>query len=315
MMIPAKSDDRRPSVNLERTRQQLQDLDQLLQQMLALPIDPSAPDDEQLPAAEAAPPAEAAPAAAGQRPVTFTIVASPATMPVPKQPVATEPVVALRVYAPPRLDTEHPAERPIVPPATDEPANEAEPRALDRAAKPEGPIDVETPRASTPAVPQSPATPATPTEPARIVPVTELPLTQATSSLGTSDKTPGVPAAAGPVATTAAEIRESPEIAPDVDIHKFDLTGPVQYDLTPDNGWETLGAAEPVAGPAPYRALVGANRTFDRFLRIFGPLGRPFLSPVGRNILGWTGIILLLTAAALALVGWLSWPISWELLK
>jgi hypothetical protein len=292
-MTPAKSDGRRPSINLERTRQQLQDLDQLLKQMLALPMDNAAPGEPEMPSVAETP----------HRPATFTIVASPATADVPKQATPTEPVVELRVYAPPRLAGEHPAEQPIAPPVADQITGKDGPTL------PQPPEPQATPAMEAAHEPGAPGKSTIPSAVAAI-------LTPVDDSETETDAKES--AFTAPLTSATAETPGAGDSSPagkDADIHKFDLRGPADYDLTPDHGWEALSASESPAGSPPYQALAGANRLFDRFLHAFGPVGRLLLSHRGRDILGWTGVILLVTAAAIALVGWLSWPLSRELLK
>jgi hypothetical protein len=237
------------------------------------------------------------------RPATFTIVASPASADVPRQATPTEPVVELRVYAPPKLTAEHPAEQPIVPPVVDEITGQAEPSTLPQPPKPQA-----TPAMEAAQVPSAAAKSTLPSAVAAIL----SPVEDSETETDTKEST-----FTAPLTSAAAKTPEAGDLSPpgDADIHKFDLRGPADYDLTPDHGWEALSASEPPAGSPPYQALVGANRLFDRFLHAFGPLGRILLSQRGRDILGWTGVILLVTAAAIALVGWLSWPLSHELLK
>src|SRR5262249_41618726 len=124
------------------------------------------------------------------------------------------------------------------------------------------------------------------------------------------EKPPSAAPPAPQIVKVAPPPPEPPAAASDADIHKFDLTGPVHYDLTPDHGFDTLGGSELPAGSPRYPPLVSANRSFDRILHVLGPLGRPLTTQLGRDILGWTGVILLLAAAAVGVVGWLSWPIS-----
>ncbi|MCS6977696.1 MAG: hypothetical protein NZM31_11915 [Gemmatales bacterium] len=57
----------------------------------------------------------------------------------------------------------------------------------------------------------------------------------------------------------------------------------------------------------PYRTAVTVNSGLERFFRGLGPLGRPFLSPWGREWLGWLGFVLLVAAAALSLGVLLGW--------
>ena len=310
-MTPPKSDERRSSVNLERTRQQLQDLDLLLKQMLALPSDGSMP-EESAPAGNPEP--DAPPAAAEtlpQQPATFTVVASPVANVTSMPPVSTEPVVTLRVYAPPQIDAEPvaavSAPRPPEQPSRAEVANgQIQKTVAAESPRPE-PVADPAPAQSTPAIKEKElpaADSATAPASAVIVPLERV-----------AEKPSSAPPPAPQVVKLVPPTPEPPDAANEADIHKFDLTGPVHYDLTPEHGWDALGGSEPPAGSPPYRALVSANRSFDRVLHILGPLGRPLTTQLGRDILGWTGVILLLAAAALGVVGWLSWPISWEVLK
>jgi hypothetical protein len=321
-MTSAQPNERRTSLNLDRTRQQLRELDQLLQQMLALPTDsaggepataPSVPREAVQAPAELAVVEDviAEPHIAGAPSVSVAVAAAPL-------PIGAEhqtQIVSLRVYAPPE---------PEQSPAADEAAT-SEPTA-------EAPAEV--------------AADSTPVagDPCSGEPSTErIPLADAAGSdVSAVDRTPLADAAGSEKTALAAEasvqrpvdrkiaeansttatLDRAPESLgasrgqpSDKDIHDFDLTGPVHYDLAPDHDWETLGAPAAPEGSPPYRALVEANRFFDTALRLLGPLGRPFTTSAGRSFLGWTGLLLLATAAAILVVGWLSWPEPWQILK
>jgi hypothetical protein len=53
--------------------------------------------------------------------------------------------------------------------------------------------------------------------------------------------------------------------------------------------------------------LVCVNRLFDWGLGCLGPLGRPLRGDRGRNLLGWTGVVLLAGAVAWLLLGGTPW--------
>jgi hypothetical protein len=55
------------------------------------------------------------------------------------------------------------------------------------------------------------------------------------------------------------------------------------------------------------RPLVWCNRAFDLGTVLLGPLGHGFRRPAGRSLLGWTGILLLLSAAAWGAWDWMDW--------
>src|SRR5262249_23722874 len=53
--------------------------------------------------------------------------------------------------------------------------------------------------------------------------------------------------------------------------------------------------------------LVWGNRLFDACLVPFGPLGSWLRRSAGRNLLGWTGLLMLAATAGLALCDYLGW--------
>jgi len=55
--------------------------------------------------------------------------------------------------------------------------------------------------------------------------------------------------------------------------------------------------------------FVWLNSAFDMTVAPFGPLGRWLRAAGGRALLGWTGIVLLAIAAALASMEWLPWKV------
>lgn len=70
-------------------------------------------------------------------------------------------------------------------------------------------------------------------------------------------------------------------------------------------------AAAPVSTmtyPAGRRGpLIRANQAFDRLTYPFGPAGYWLRSPVGRDVLGWVGLLLITGSVAWALLDWLGW--------
>jgi hypothetical protein len=58
--------------------------------------------------------------------------------------------------------------------------------------------------------------------------------------------------------------------------------------------------------PLPFLLLpvLAVNRLFDAILYLFGPLGSLLRQPAGRNLLGWLGILMLLSAIGWGVADW-----------
>jgi hypothetical protein len=99
----------------------------------------------------------------------------------------------------------------------------------------------------------------------------------------------------------------TPPAAPAWDIHQLDLTGPGQMDVSAEQDLQQLvGAAPPPPPPGPFlRLLLAMNRVIDRLILFLGPLGTPLVTPAGRNLMGWIGLVCLVGAVALLAGGWL----------
>jgi hypothetical protein len=63
---------------------------------------------------------------------------------------------------------------------------------------------------------------------------------------------------------------------------------------------------EPVA--MSFSPLIALNRAFDAIMLCFGPVGQLFCTSAGRNLLGMTGLALLIGGAAWGAAGWFGWP-------
>jgi hypothetical protein len=64
----------------------------------------------------------------------------------------------------------------------------------------------------------------------------------------------------------------------------------------------------PVVEPSLWlRPLFWCNQQFDSWTIPLGPLGRWLRAPAGRNLLGWTGLLLLAVACGLAVYDWFGW--------
>lgn len=63
-------------------------------------------------------------------------------------------------------------------------------------------------------------------------------------------------------------------------------------------------APEELAPPAP---LAWPNRLFDRAMQPLGKPGRWLSGPAGRNWLGWSGVLMLVVVAGLAVSDYLAW--------
>jgi hypothetical protein len=284
----------RPAViSPERTRQQLQELDALLQQMLALPLAEEATasgessavtDDEPIPAVAASPGVDAHPIA---DPLTRTLDAA----------ALDEAKVKRRRPLPPALAEQTPGEATVIAARLPVPMPE---RPVESVFTPE-----ETHARSEPAE---------------------------ADDLISSSAIPFVP-----VLRSETQLRKpnAEEHTSSLILDPFhfdrsrveDLADPMSDDfgdtlgLSRNDGTVALGDAEPsdvwsnTAFPSDrafrrsvsYETLVGVNRVLETFLGLLGPLGRPFLSDGGRNVLGWLGLILLIGSTALALGVWLGW--------
>jgi hypothetical protein len=64
--------------------------------------------------------------------------------------------------------------------------------------------------------------------------------------------------------------------------------------------------AEPPV-PVLLLPLVGVNRLFDGFVLFFGPFGRALRSPAGRNLLGYSGLLMLLGGLAWGALDYFGW--------
>jgi hypothetical protein len=78
----------------------------------------------------------------------------------------------------------------------------------------------------------------------------------------------------------------------------------------PQGPFPSEAAASAMQHPSIFIAvLLLINKTFDVLAYLLGPVGASLRGP-GRNLLGWTGIVLIAAAAAWALGEWYGydWP-------
>jgi hypothetical protein len=106
--------------------------------------------------------------------------------------------------------------------------------------------------------------------------------------------------------------RPEPVIAAPTTIPSFSLPPAVEDDPEPV---ALAPVTEPVTTPRlpmSHYPLVGVNWTIERLLGLFGPPGQALCSPVGKTVLGWGGVVLILGAGAWAArgMGWVhfDWP-------
>lgn len=283
----------------QRTRQQLQELDALLQQMLSLPIAAEENERSQHPTAENAENADNAENPDPQLMVKDSLTATldeAATKAIRPTPGQVKRLVPLQTNTPrvrPELRSSKvkaKAPLPLWPRSASEPS-------------------LQTERPEIPAAEHSPATP----EPAEHM---VLPLPHETG--GSS------PAAVGgqafsPVETggNACPPGATPVPSKDdiLDPATFDLSGPASFDVSAEDclGGASATLAEDL-GVEPRRTcqrpglihllLAKLDAFYDDAVGILGPV---FTSPGFKNVLGWLGIVLLLAAIALTFGAWLGW--------
>ncbi len=270
------SNSRPPALGPERTRQQLQELDALLQQMLALPLaDGPAGEHE-----------ETAPVAAEPRAEAKDVAPEPAK-PLPSS--FTEP----RVKRLTGLSIARPCSEPV------------EPRVI--AAKFPAPLTPELLRSGPRSAQKvlSLSTPPTRAEgdatrdvviPAGPAPVPEQGEVRTPSIMRTDLASEDVLEPLRFDLTGPADM----DLAHDMGQSEAVLLPPR---ITPAELMNEVPSRLSVA----YQSLLGVNRVLEAPLQALGPVGRPFLSEHGRNFLGWLGLILLTGSAALALGVWLGW--------
>ncbi len=271
----------RSAVGPERTRQQLQELDALLQQMLALPL-AEKPESRSHPASGDPLEVVSEPAQVVEPPVRTvspTPAAKPADRPVLKR---LTPLLSL-------TPTREPGERgPIA-------AKQPSPLSSNPIRLIEEPASFTPPPAANPGL-------------SVFVPE-ECPAARISTLQPGPARATALEAATSALAGAAAD---------PLDPLRFDLAGPLDLDLSPDLEGEAAvfdsRDPEPLAeGEKPSRlslahqGLIGVNRVLETPFRMLGPVGRPFLSHTGRSFLGWLGLILLTGSAALALGVWLGW--------
>jgi hypothetical protein len=254
----------------QSTRQLLDELDALMQRMLALPVDEPQTTDSLAPT-----PVQPKPAAAAITQETLkpaAVVSAGATSEAPRifqQATLREPVTGLAPVAaelPAAVSTKAVALSPSLQPPPAPARSDSSPRRESRAAAPvpqpeAGPIPIK--RTSTPLVP--------------II----MPRQQATSK----------PSAAS-VATMTPVKQPVPPAQP------LPPARPVW--LKPSASPKSPPPAPPPRSGSVPGLLLAINWIFDCITHIFGPLGRWLRGVEGRAWLGWTGIAMLLGAGAWA---------------
>lgn len=268
-----------PSPN-DLTRQQLDELDVLLQRMLALPISqpepavafPPPPPLPDLPpvAPRPAPRETADPSSTTWRADTHAPSKVPHLTHAPEPAVAFTPSV-LPFQPVARSQPEPPAPRPVPPPPA--------------------------PRLFTPPPVREtvPPTPFVAPEPTPAEPMV---------SPGTLR---GVDAPALPFDFTPADPNPTPSTA-DVTSYEFPEVNPFADPVPPlaDN------APTPSAPPVPVFLwpMFGMNWLLEFALGWFGPVGHVLTRPAMKTMLGWLGVLLILGAGVWAArgMGWVSWP-------
>jgi hypothetical protein len=325
----------------------LQELDALLQQMLALPILESE--------AETVP---NGPAPAAREPETNDRAAAPA--PPPPAPKRPDPLTSLLDTASGRRGRSRSAEvsnpavkklqglersrevprgaevRAAPTPAPPEPKRLV-PLDAAPAVDPTQPVrakalltlapealadeDAQGPQApvAAPAAPEPPRTPRTTRTPSRAETGEATRARTGTDPRGGKSAAPRPAEPPVPPPSPRAPEEEEEEV---LDPALFDLSGPETFDLAapgelpedpfdlpPPPGTREVGMPDaPAENPSlGHRTLVGINTAFDRGVSCLGPLGRLLTTPVGRQVLGWLGILLLSAAGFWVLADWRGW--------
>lgn len=241
-----------PSPN-DLTRQQLDELDSLLQRMLALPVsspEPAVafPPPPPLPDLPPAPP-RPAPRSAGEPPAFSWRSDTPAAGKPPHLTPAPEPAVA---FAPTVL--------PFPSPVRGQPE----------------------PRTAPPPEPRLFAAPEPVVQPGTLR---------------------GVDAPALPLDFRRAD----PAPLPPAPAVEFPEVNPFADPLPPVPEAQPAADARPV--PVHLWPLFAANWVIEFVLGWFGPVGAVMVRPVGKTVLGWAGVLLIIGAAVWAArgLGWVSW--------
>ena len=267
---------RRSSATGHPTRQQLDELDALLQRMLDLPVN-RLEEDTAAAAGEPEAPDAAREKAGAPRPAPHAEPPAVNYSTAEEEEADLKPRVVPDERPPAKASAAAPAEQPAagrpedwVPltstwrpsPRTWKPLSEAWKQAREAAGRPaEPPAVEEAPALASEAPPAAAEAPAPPPEPR-------------------AEADPQTPAPAAESAPTPPA--ESPRIAP----------------------------AEPAAAAAPrwlLWPLLGLNAAFDGCLVPFGPAGRWLRGRAGRMALGVAGLLALAAAAALAAADWFGW--------
>jgi hypothetical protein len=119
-----------------------------------------------------------------------------------------------------------------------------------------------------------------------------------------------------------ASQRLQPEIAPPVWRAETVAFAPTDLEPTPQPPLSAPSMAPipterfvrssspPIAERTPIHQapLVALNRVFDAVMLCLGPAGQWFCTSAGRNLIGYTGLILLFGSAAWGAAGWFGWP-------
>ncbi len=97
------------------------------------------------------------------------------------------------------------------------------------------------------------------------------------------------------------EIKTSLPELPEIDLPPRISRGPAPE--LPDPNFPA-----PARGRLAYWIALGFNGLFDVPTYLLGPLGAWLRGPVGRDLLGWSGIFLLMGAIGWGAVKWMGWP-------
>lgn len=258
-----------PSPN-DLTRQQLDELDTLLQRMLSLPLNQPEP-----------------------------AVAYPPPPPLPDLPAASW-----------RTDTPTPTKTPHlaaeVPPAVVTPSFLPFPPAA-RAAAPESPpVRLFAPDPFSPKAPASepPVMRSAPTQPQPPTPAEEYAPPVGSGTLRGVDA-PALPRDFRPA--PEPPVRPAPPLHPSSAVEFPEVNPFADLPETTPPAPEPA-AAPPV--PVPLWPLFAVNWVIEFALGWFGPLGHILTRPLTKTLLGWLGVLLLLGAGVWAArgMGWVSWP-------
>jgi hypothetical protein len=300
------------------TRQQLDELDALLQRMLDLPVNqledvPPPPETEPEPAAPGPTPGSRE----GEEPKT--VAASAPSLPAPSMPSAPNrtPPVSYTVVETPKEPSAPAGQGPAppAPPAAPKQEDAGEWVPLKSSWRPSaqtwGPLAEKWQQTYSAGEP-SPAPPAAPAEEAKtpepLSPPTaeNPPIADAPGSPSPVADAPGSPSPVADAPGSAARRSASRRVAAK-DRLKAELQPPAAPHSPLGENWPAAASPRSSRPSWTLRPLVSFNRGFYACLSPLGPPGHWLSGPAGRTLLGVVGLLCLGVAGALVLVGRIAW--------